>query len=84
MGCHPLNGEKVQFVIPANTWQAGCIIPGGRFALFGNTMTPGFDGADFEAGNAAELIRQYPDREADILRLSHNQDQTRMPEGYRS
>jgi len=82
MGSDVLNGEKVQYVIPAHTWQAGCIVPGGRYSLFANTMTPGFDGADFEAGIADELIQQYPDRKEDILQLSHNEGQTRMPEGY--
>lgn len=84
MGCNPLKGEKVQFVIPANTWQAGSIIPGGRYALFGNTMAPGFDGSDFEAGTISNLIEQYPDRADDILRLGVNDGITRMPEGFKS
>ena len=42
MGCNPLHGEKVQLVVPANTWQAGSLVPGGRYALFGCTMAPGF------------------------------------------
>ena len=84
MGSNPLKGEKVQFVIPANTWQAGSIIPGGRYALFGNTMAPGFDGSEFEAGVTSELIKQYPDRVDDIVRLGVNDDITRMPDGFKS
>lgn len=82
MGCNPLKGQKVQFVIPAHTWQAGCMVPGGRYALFGCTMAPGFSGAGFEAGIAEELIKQYPERKNDILKLSINGQKIRMPEGF--
>lgn len=82
MGCDPLNGQKVQFVIPANTWQAGYIAPGGRYALFGCTMAPGFNPGCFEAGTAGDLIKKYPDRAKDIIRLSVNGNETRMPEGF--
>lgn len=82
MGSNPLNGEKVQFVIPADTWQAGFIAPGGKYALFGCTMAPGFCGKGFEAGIADDLVRQYPERTQDILRLSVEGRQTRMPEGF--
>ncbi|NSW53848.1 MAG: cupin domain-containing protein [Anaerolineae bacterium] len=82
MGCNPLNGDLVQFVVPANSWQAGEILPGGRYALFGCTMAPGFDGSIFEAADSAELIRQYPERKTEILRLSGSSGETRMPAGY--
>jgi hypothetical protein len=45
-------------------------------------MAPGFTGSIFEAGIAEELIKQYPDRKEDIMRLSVNGDKTRMPEGF--
>lgn len=82
MGCNPLKGQRVQFVVPANTWQAGFIVPGGRYALFGCTMAPGFSGSGFEAGIAEELVKQYPDRADDITRLSVNGHERRMPEGF--
>ncbi len=82
MGTDPLKGQQVQYLIPAGAWQAGCIVPGGRYALFGCTMAPGFTGDCFEAGIADELITQYPDRAADIRRLSVNGDQAFMPPGY--
>ena len=82
MGNNPLEGQLIQFVVPAGTWQAGEILPGGRYALFGCTMAPGFDGSIFEAGVEEELIRQYPAREADIRRLSINAGQTHLPNGY--
>ena len=82
LGCDPLKGQRVQFVVPANTWQAGSIISGGRYALFGCTMAPGFTGEDFEAAISEDLIKQYPDRFEDIIRLSVNGHKTRMPEGF--
>jgi predicted cupin superfamily sugar epimerase len=82
MGLNPLEGQHVQFVVPANSWQAGYMLPGGRYSLFGCTMSPGFTSAGFEAGIASELIAQYPTREADIVRLSANGHQTRMPENF--
>ncbi len=82
MGTNPLLGQFVQFVIRANTWQAGFMLPNGRYSLFACTMSPGFTSASFEAGLAAELILKYPTRAADILRLSVNGHETRMPDGF--
>ena len=79
MGSDPLAGQQVQVVIPAGTWQAGELIPGGRYALFGCTMAPGFEAADFEAGIAADLIAEYSTQADAIQRLSVNGAQTRMP-----
>ncbi len=77
-------GQQVQVVIPAGTWQAGEIVPGGRYALFGCTVSPGFVGTIFEGGVMHELIQQYPERETVIRRLSANNDRRRMPTGYLS
>src|SRR5512142_891608 len=35
MGSDPLKGQLVQFVIPAGVWQAGHMVDGGRYSLFG-------------------------------------------------
>ena len=82
MGCNPIKGQNVQFVVPANSWQAGYMLPGGRYSLFGCTMAPGFTGQGFEAGISDDLIAQYPTRAADIRRLSVNGHETRMPGGF--
>jgi predicted cupin superfamily sugar epimerase len=82
MGLNPLENQHVQFVVPANVWQAGYMLPNGRYSLFGCTMAPGFTSAGFEAGIANDLIVQYPTRAADILRLSVNGHQMRMPTGF--
>jgi predicted cupin superfamily sugar epimerase len=82
MGLNPLKGQCVQYVVPANSWQAGYMLSGGRYSLFGCTMSPGFTSNGFEAGIAPDLIAQYPTRAADILRLSVNGHQARMPENF--
>ena len=82
MGSNPLKGQLAQFVVPAGTWQGGEMVAGGRYSLFGCAMAPGFLGADFEAGLAADLMQQYPSFAVDIQRLSVNGHETSMPEGY--
>jgi predicted cupin superfamily sugar epimerase len=70
MGAGAGDGRRVQFTVPAGTWQAGELVPGGRYALFGCTMAPGFTPDCFQASPAGPLIARWPDRAADILRLA--------------
>ena len=53
-------GLEPQLVVPGGTWQGCRLVPGGRWALLGCTVAPGFDYADFEAGDRAQLVNQYP------------------------
>ena len=84
MGGDPHAGQQIQFVVPSGVWQAGCLVPGGRFALFGCTMAPGFTGGCFEAGIAADLSKRYPKQQEIIRRLSVNGDTQHMPAGFAS
>jgi uncharacterized protein len=54
------SGQLPQLVVPGDLWQGCRLIPGGRWALMGCTVAPGFDYADFTAANRTELITQYP------------------------
>ena len=84
LGGDVLAGQRVQHVVSAGTWQAGELVPGGAWALFGCTAAPGFTGACFEGGNVAALLAAgYADREDDIHRLgiSDGHD-TSMPAGF--
>jgi len=47
-------------VVPAETWQGAFVRQGGKFALMGCTVAPGFDFADYERGERETLLRQYP------------------------
>lgn len=83
LGSDVLGGQAVQYVIPAGTWQAGELAPGGTWALFGCTMAPGFTGDCFEGGTIAALAATHPDRADDILRLAVPDDHgTAMPDGF--
>lgn len=84
MGVNPVAGEQVQHVVPAGTWQAGCLAQGGRHALFGCTMAPGFTGGCFEAARAEELVARYPDAAPVIARLAVTHGDTHMPAGFAS
>ena len=79
MGADVQHGEQVQFVVPAGTWQAGELVPGGRYALFGCTMAPGFTVGCFEAGRTHDLLAQYPDAAHVISRLGVSSGSTHMP-----
>ncbi len=48
-------GQRVQHLVPSGVWQGSRLIPGGRFALMGTTMTPGFDLARFRLGSRDHL-----------------------------
>jgi predicted cupin superfamily sugar epimerase len=62
-------GETVQHVIPAGVWQAGELVPGGTWALYGCTMAPGFTPRCFEGGSVEQLLASHPGCAADIERL---------------
>ncbi|MFI6644026.1 cupin domain-containing protein [Streptomyces sp. NPDC050504] len=62
-------GGPVQFTVPAGTWMGAKVARGGEWALFGTTMAPGFEPADYEGGDADELCRRYPGRAGRIREL---------------
>lgn len=55
-----LNGMLPQVVVPRGVWQGSRLIAGGKFSLLGATIAPGFEFADYEDGDRASLINQYP------------------------
>ena len=63
-------GERLQVVVPRGVWQGSALLPGSPFALLGTTMAPGFDFADYEAGDRDALTRQYPAFADHIRRLT--------------
>jgi hypothetical protein len=63
-------GERPQAVVPAGAWQGSRLVPGGRWALLGTTMSPGFDVADFELGRRVELAARWPQHRALIEGLT--------------
>lgn len=70
LGQDILNGQRIQMLVPQGTWQGAFLRQGGKFALMGTTMAPGFKSNDFELGQREELLRRYPDQKELILKLS--------------
>ena len=60
LGSDLANGQRPQVMVRGGVWQGSRLAPGGKFALMGTTMAPGFDYADFQIGNREQLIAQYP------------------------
>jgi predicted cupin superfamily sugar epimerase len=53
-------GQSVQVLAPRGVWQGSLLEPGGEWALLGCTVAPGFEYADYESGDRAELLARYP------------------------
>jgi predicted cupin superfamily sugar epimerase len=70
MGPDVLAGQTLQLAVRRGTWQGARLLPGGRFALLGTTMAPGFDFDDFEEGRREELVRAFPAFKRRIEELS--------------
>lgn len=63
-------GQQPQVVVRGGVWQGLRLAEGGKWALLGTTMSPGFDYADYETGVRDELIAQYPDMAGMIRRYT--------------
>mgnify|MGYP001329071786 CR=1 FL=1 len=65
-----LGTNEPQVVVPKNTWQ-GTRLKGDRgWALLGCTMSPGFDPKDYQHGDRAELLNQFPNLKKQILKYT--------------
>jgi len=60
-------GQQPQVVVRGHVWQGSRLAPGGKFALMGTTMAPGFDYKDYEQGVGEKLAAQYPSA-AELIR----------------
>jgi predicted cupin superfamily sugar epimerase len=66
IGTDLVGGMRPQVVVPAGVWQGLRLVSGGRVALMGATMAPGFDPRDFALGDRAELTALCTER-ADLI-----------------
>jgi uncharacterized protein len=60
LGSDLAQGQQPQVIVRGHVWQGCKLAPGGRWALLGTTMSPGFDPADYQHGDHAQLMAQYP------------------------
>ncbi|MHB1375804.1 MAG: cupin domain-containing protein [Candidatus Humimicrobiaceae bacterium] len=63
MGSNIFSGEQIQYLVPKNTWQGAKLAKGGKFALLGTTVSPGFEFEDFMQAKTYknEILNKYPD-----------------------
>lgn len=81
LGQDVLGGDALQLVVPAGTWMGAALAPGGQWAVFGNTMAPGFRSSFFEGGARDELVAGWPAVADHIDRLTRPHAPTEMPPG---
>jgi len=63
-------GERPQLVIPTGTWFAVELAAEATHCLFGCTVAPGFDFADFELAQGPELAARFPAHAERIARMT--------------
>lgn len=81
LGADVLGGQRPQLVVPAGTWMGASLVPGGRFALFGNTLAPGFHSGFYEGGDRDVLSAGWPAAAGRIAKLTREGAERSMPEG---
>lgn len=69
LGLDLARGERPQLVLPRGTWFGTELVAGATHCLIGCTVAPGFEFADFELADAAELARRYPSMRSRIARM---------------
>jgi predicted cupin superfamily sugar epimerase len=55
------SGMAPQVLAPHGVWQGARLAAGGKFALLGCTVSPGFEYADYESGSRSHLCEAYPE-----------------------
>lgn len=63
-------GHRPQVIVSRGVWQGCRLAPGGRVALMGTTVAPGFDYDDFELASRPSLFKQFPRFENEIRQLT--------------
>lgn len=81
LGSDLAEGESPQVVVRAGTWMGAELVPGGEYAVFGNTMAPGFESGCYEGGVREDLAARWPAAAPMIERLTRPDAPLEMPEG---
>lgn len=63
-------GMRPQVVVPRGVWQGARLLTGGRYALLGCTVAPGFEDADYQGATREKLLAAHPNFGALILALT--------------
>lgn len=70
LGADLKKGMRPQAIVTKGCWQGARLASGGRWALLGTTVFPGFDYRDFELGDRDKLLRLYPRHRRTIIELT--------------
>ncbi|HTC74909.1 MAG TPA: cupin domain-containing protein [Edaphobacter sp.] len=65
-----LRGQRPQVTVERGVWQGSRLVKGGRWALLGCTVSPGFEFEDYESGERAELCAGWPEFAKQIRALT--------------
>jgi predicted cupin superfamily sugar epimerase len=65
-------GERPQVVVQRGVWQGSRLAEGGRWALLGCTVSPGFEFEDYKPGDRTRLLALWPDFAGMIHALTHS------------
>jgi uncharacterized protein len=61
--------ERPQVVVERGVWQGSRLVAGGKWALLGCTVSPGFEFEDYETGVREELSARWPEFAREIAGL---------------
>jgi predicted cupin superfamily sugar epimerase len=64
--------QTPQVVVPRGVWQGSRLATGGRWALLGCTVSPGFEFEDYDAGDRLELCNGWPEFSEEIVALTRS------------
>lgn len=70
LGCNAEQGENLQVVIPRGSWFGAEVNQKNSYGLMGCMVAPGFEFEDFELAKREELLKQFPQYEELIRRLT--------------
>ena len=70
LGLDVAKGENPQVVIPADCWFGALVNEPDHYTLVSCTVAPGFHFSDFKLAHRAQLMREFPDHQALITRLT--------------
>ena len=65
-----LRGQRPQVVVERGVWQGSRLVDGGRWALLGCTVSPGFEFEDYETGVREKLCADWPEFAVEIIALT--------------
>ena len=62
LGSDLASGQLLQYTVPVGVMQAGCLKPGGEYALYSCTVVPAFDWQCFTMAEKEEILRKYGEK----------------------